>query len=351
MIIKNNQDKKENSLIKMSKKILFIALNVYHEQIIETYKSLGYEVIYENDKPNEGFLCKALTRYQVKLYMPALTDYYKRLFNKYKNEKFDFVLFLRGEFLTDEAMKYYREIFPNTRTVLYCWDSITNYPWIPARWKYFNEVYTFDRQDYLKHSSDLKFLPLFYSNDFKKKTNQDSRKDVLDKKYDYDICFIGTAHADRAKIMRSIQKQCEELGRPYYIYLYMPFEKNYYYNKLKNKDFKGIKKNDIHFKPLPYSEVNHIVDSSKCIVDIESPTQSGLTMRTIEMIGMHKKIITTNPDVINYDFYNENNVLIVDRKDFKVDFSFVDREYDELDDELYEKYSIKHWARVLAGEA
>ena len=37
------------------------------------------------------------------------------------------------------------------------------------------------------------------------------------------------------------------------------------------------------------------------------------------MIGLKKKLITTNKDIVNYDFYNSNNIMVVDRANFQID--------------------------------
>ncbi len=55
-----------------------------------------------------------------------------------------------------------------------------------------------------------------------------------------------------------------------------------------------MKKTDFIYKQLSITEMSEITDKSNIIVDLELSTQSGLTMRTIETHGMHKKLITTN---------------------------------------------------------
>lgn len=73
-------------------------------------------------------------------------------------------------------------------------------------------------------------------------------------------------------------------------------------------------------------------------------------MRTIEMIGLKKKLITTNKDIVNYDFYNENNILVVDRNNFKLDTDFINKPYQELDERIYKKYSLESWIKTLLEE-
>jgi hypothetical protein len=94
---------------------------------------------------------------------------------------------------------------------------------------------------------------------------------------------------------------------------------------------------------LPFEKLYKIYADSRCVIDIENKGQHGLTMRTIELLGLKRKLITTNKDIVNYDFYNENNILIIDRKNPVIDESFFEKPYVMLSDEMYEKYSLKSW--------
>ena len=46
---------------------------------------------------------------------------------------------------------------------------------------------------------------------------------------------------------------------------------------------------------------------------------------------------------MNYDFYNENNILIIDRENPVIDQNFIDLPYELLPNEIYEKYSLSSW--------
>ena len=74
---------------------------------------------------------------------------------------------------------------------------------------------------------------------------------------------------------------------------------------------------------LPSEQLTAKLKQSKTVVDIQHPKQSGLTMRTIEMLGANKKMITTNADIQNYDFYHPNNICIVDRNNVVVPPEFI----------------------------
>ena len=101
------------------------------------------------------------------------------------------------------------------------------------------------------------------------------------------------------------------------------------------------------FKSLSKLDVLNVIGKSKSIIDIQHPLQPGLTMRTIEIIGAKKKLFTTNKDVENYDFYNRNNIFIINRNEPKLDFSFLKKDYEDIDETIYEKYSLSSWIRTI----
>ena len=57
--------------------------------------------------------------------------------------------------------------------------------------------------------------------------------------------------------------------------------------------------------------MDEIVTNSKCVLDSAQANQNGLTIRVIEMLGAKKKIITTNEDVVNYDFYRPKMFMYI----------------------------------------
>ena len=107
--------------------------------------------------------------------------------------------------------------------------------------------------------------------------------------------------------------------------------------------FRGVKKSEVHFQMLSFEQLYKVYSDSRCIVDVENPGQHGLTMRSIETIGLKRKFITTNKDIVNYDFYNPNNIMVIDRIKPVVDVSFFEKPYEELPCDIYEKYSLKNW--------
>lgn len=320
------------------KRILLIMCSGYSDGIISQMKQMGANVDYLNDKPNDGFICKALGRLQIHLYLSYIEKYYSRQIKRLQNNRYDYILIIRGEYTPIPTIIKLKQKFKNAKMILYMWDGIENYPTIIRKWRYFDKVLTFDRVDYEKYKNKIGFLPLFYYNAYLPINNI-----ATDEKYKYDLCFIGTAHDDRIKIIKKIMGDCARNGNKCFSYFYMPHKLVYLKYKFTSKYFKNVKMSDVSFIQIPFKDLYKIYSESRCILDVENKGQHGLTMRSIEMLGLKRKLITSNKDIANYDFYNENNILIIDRKNPAIDQHFINLPYELLPNDIYEKYSLANW--------
>jgi hypothetical protein len=321
-----------------NKKVLLISLKYFSHEIINELNYLGADVTHIVDKPMEFFFTKAFGRLNLWPYTLIIRRYYLNAIKNLKNTNFYFILVLRGEYTPKSALQLLKRIYPNSKLILYMWDSLKKYKKIVKKWNLYDKIWTFDRIDYNKHRNKINFLPLFYYSSFLVSNNTN----IL-----YDLAFIGTAHNDRITILNQIKKYCDQNGLSYYFYLFLPHKLLYYTNKLTNRHYFGVKASNINYRLLPLEEVYSIYSRSKCIIDIQSPNQTGLTMRTIEIIGLKKKLITTNEDIINYPFYSSQNIQIINRKKPFVDLDFLKKPHVELQTEIYEQYSLSNWLITL----
>lgn len=99
------------------------------------------------------------------------------------------------------------------------------------------------------------------------------------------------------------------------------------------------------------SEIRDVFLNSKAVIDIQHPEQTGLTMRSIEMLGLNKKLITTNVDIRNYDFFNGNNIVVINRSNPSVPDDFIDANYIKPNGNVVSKYSIQSWlSSIFSGK-
>ena len=129
--------------------------------------------------------------------------------------------------------------------------------------------------------------------------------------------------------------------------------KDYRLDTLKNvaKFFKQ-NKFDYHFYVMDKQDIEDelITFFSKRMDNktVVNHIQDGLTFRVFEAIGYHKKLITTNKDIKTYDFYNSNNIYVIDDvKNISIPLSFFETDYEEIPKQIVEKYMLKNWVTTI----
>lgn len=324
------------SLLKGKKILLFTTKFFGYElEICKELKKLGAIVKYYDERNNASSVEKILIRKMHWLMDRKIYKYYKRITDIEKEFMPDYVLFISPEALNKKSIIYMKEKFEKTQFILYMWDSMEN---INAKriYKYFTRCFSFDPNDCQKY--DLIFRPLFFIESFEKESN--------DNKCEYDFTFIGSIHSDRAKILNNLRKQFEEKKLKFYYYLYIPGKLMLFIRLLLDRNLRQLIRY-VHITAISKDEVSKIAAQSNYIIDINHPKQIGLTMRTIEMLGSHKKILTTNDNIKKYDFYNPSNQLIISRKDNHVNLENIINGFDTIKNEIYNKYKISSWIKEL----
>lgn len=121
----------------------------------------------------------------------------------------------------------------------------------------------------------------------------------------------------------------------------------YYKMKLQNKNLRGTSIRDFRFTPLDKNSLLELYRKSRTVIDIQHPKQTGLTMRCIETVGAKRKLITTNPHIKEYDFYNKNNILVIDREKPVIPPEFLKLPYRKIPSEIYRQYRIDYWLQTI----
>lgn len=321
----------------INRKILFFAPKFfnYEIEIKKKLEQLGAQVDFYDERMNPTNLDKVIIRLKKDLLKIRIKKYYSEIIEKSKKNNYDYILFISPETITKELLEKFRESQKNSKFILYMWDSIKNKKNVQEIVDCFDSHFSFDKSD-CEVDNRFRFRPLFYLDEYSK---------LAAKSYDkkYDISFIGTVHSDRYEVIKLIKKQAISNGLNINFFVYFPSKAMYLVKKLFDRSYKNTEIKDFNFESISKEKVLDIISNSKVILDIQHPKQVGLTMRTIEMLGMKKKLITTNKNIEKYDFYNFNNINIIDRNNPVLDLDFIRNEYKEIDTDIYTKYSIENW--------
>lgn len=315
------------------KKVLYIAPRFfgYEAEIKSELIRQGAEVSFLLDRPFDSPFLKAMTKVYRGSVIGAADKYYKQGISKFAGLSFDYIFVVNGQTLSKETLVSWKKLYPTAKFVLYMWDSFGNRKWAVDNLQFFDHAFTFDANDAEKYN--INFRPLFFSSGFEKLQQKD---------FSYDISFIGTAHTDRYSVISAVNKGLPVGARKFW-YLYLQAKWVYWIYFFTNSGFRKSRISDFEFNSISKTKVQSVFDQSKVILDIEHPKQIGLTIRTLETLGARKKLITTNSSVKAYDFYNENNICVVDRRNPIIPQRFFETPYQDVNSEIFNRYRLEGW--------
>lgn len=238
-------------------------------------------------------------------------------------QKQDAILIIKGDNLSVATLK---KIKQNTDyLVTFLNDSMARYPRMKRVYPYFDKVYSFDPDDVAKNN--FNFISNYIYFDIEN-TNP--------KKVEHTVFNISSLDK-RSKTMPQFASYFQQRNIDYKLIAF---------SKDTSKELEDL---NIECTTKTYSleSVLELVKKSDILLDLQRPNQKGLSFRVLEGIGLNKKIITTNTDVKNYDFYNPNNIAIVDSNDISIPDTFFTTPYETLDPKIVKKYHISSWVNEI----
>lgn len=284
--------------------ILFVGpkFNGYEKTITNTLKkSYRYnKVLFIQDCPlRSAHLFALLYNFIPSLKLLLVKYHNNKIFNYIQKNSIDYLFILKGEFILSETIQLIRESYPNIKIIIYQWDSIKNNPHAKDLVKLADTSYTFDPID--AQNMQISYLPLFSS-----WKEAGINQTEYEKSIKYDILSIGGYRGHRIPYVNAMKEFCEQNVLTYKFHNYENF-----LSFLKNRKKLNIKLSDVSFSRISYKKYYNLLLESKAVLDIQSPLQNGLTMRTMETLSLNKKLITTNKNILKEPFYNKQYIYVI----------------------------------------
>ena len=275
-------------------KILLIMSHFYgyETSIVETLRRLEYSVCYlDYFGPIKYTHANAVLGNTI-----SNTLFEKRIFCKLKKlplEEFDYLLVIRGTTLIGAHLDYIVSRNPNMTKILYQWDAISKYNYLPIASK-FDKVFTFEKEDAQKYG--FIHLPLFC--DIKSPTSERRQETI-------DLLLIGIYQEDRYREALRLYELSKEYNLIFKCRIYIPFTS--FLRQLIRGHF--ISLSICRFTPINRKALADLYSRSNVFVDVIPSSQMGLSMRSIECYGMNKKLITSNYDAFkDYELLHDMEV-------------------------------------------
>lgn len=317
------------------KKILLYMTDFYgyNELLINEFNKQGYEVTWFLDKvflsPIERVYSKLFKSYKKNKYQ----KYFDGSIKKIRGRKFDLILIIfGGSFFLPSHIDTLRKEFSNTAILYYAWDSVKNFPAIADLIMSSDVSFTFDASDALSYNAN--FLPLFYVPTCSK-----------NKKINYDVSAVMSFYIEKKNSFLSIvSKLPKEVNKSFYLKI----RDKMYMKRIRHKckEFYQDYYSFLKLDSLTHSECLNYFSNSKAVIDCPLPGQVGLTMRTFEVLSLKRKLITTNQNISQYDFYTPENIFIINEDIKEIPIEFFHTPFNE-DYSLGEEYSISSFVRKI----
>lgn len=272
------------------------------------------------DKKRNYFFQDICDKYNVQEMYGLRTD--KKLYSKLSKkgiyilgkwkrdiEKYDEVILFESLY-NERVAKYIKRKNPNCRLILFFWNTImdkTRKKYLKD--EYIDEFWTFDPKDAEKYGINLNSQ--FYTKTIK----------LNEKPKEIDVLFLGR-NKGRKEFLLDLESKLNAKG----INTNIMITEN-------AKDF------------VCFNEYLENIEKSKVILDIVIEGQAGLTLRCMESLFFKRKLITNNKEVMKYEFYNPNNIFILEKDNFEKINEFINSKYKDIDFKIVDYYDIENWLK------
>ena len=232
-----------------------------------------------------------------------------------KKNFYDVIFTIRPDLLNTSTLRFLKSKTSSLEAFYY--DSTRRFPDKIPIIPYFDRVYTYDRLDAEKYS--LKFLTNYIY--------AESKNQNLEYKF-----FNISTFDYRFKAIEKLAEYLESKGWTKKILVLGG-------DNLESKYLTVIN------EQIPVDAVTELIKQSKIIIEVQRKEQIGLSFRVFEALGHRKKLVTTNADIVNYDFYHPQNMLVVDENNIHIPEDFVNSPYVEVDDSILDYYRLENWVK------
>lgn len=317
--------------------LITVPMSGYELEIINSLERKGFKVDYfkegsKIDRKHIGLghriLRSLVNEYHLFFLKLLLENIEKKIYqNHIENLAHDYsCVFDFGGKATETCLKLLKNKY-KCDFVIYLWDDLKHFDTSHNVLNYFDKKYIFNN-GYIESQAGFKYRPNFFAEVFK----YNNEEKVID------IFYKGSARNKyRAEVLQRISNELQNYNLDISLYSKGSYFQNYF--KFPNRKYfnQWCKDEYLDIELMAYK-----AKRSKVLLDITYAGQVGLGLRPIEAIAANCKLITTNSNISNYDFYNDRNIFYL-KKDFsniKDIKNFVDSPFYPYDSSVKFKYSI-----------
>lgn len=98
---------------------------------------------------------------------------------------------------------------------------------------------------------------------------------------------------------------------------------------------------------IPYTHYMEMALQSRCLVEIVHTGDTSCTLRPLEAMAIHRKLLTNNPAVRNYSFFRHQNIFILGEDDISRLPEFLHSPFEPLPSDVVDSYDVNSWVDIF----
>lgn len=219
---------------------------------------------------------------------------------------------------TARYLNWLRKTYPDKRIILWMWNRVSD----PSRFRGADpgvEIWSYDPQDCKTYG--YRHNTQFFFDDLAALADEDAGPG------DGSVLFVGR---DKSRLQR-IGALSEELkaaghGLKTHVVPQLPF------------GFDNVLRTPF----IPYAENVRLVRTASAVLDLPAHSSCGLSLRVMEALFFNRKLITANSAVKDTDFYDPDNILVLDEGRISLE-EFLSRPCRPVDRQIRDRYLLSSW--------
>jgi hypothetical protein len=222
-----------------------------------------------------------------------------------------------------------------SRLITYLYDSLDRVVVDKEKLDLFDKIFSFDIADVEKYGfeklTNYIYLP------FCSEENQNPEMDLF---------YITSYDNKRVEFIKLLTRRLLQLKSRFKIIV---IGKKGWKHQLKNAFIKIPENLHIIFsiKKISHKKLPRYYKNSRALLDLTRENQYGLSFRVFEAMALEKKIITDNELIKRYDFYNPQNILVLNETCSNLEKSFFETPYEKVPEEIYYSYTLNYWIKKV----
>lgn len=218
-------------------------------------------------------------------------------------------------------------VFPHlkkgVKSSIWIWDILDTKPFLRDKLDVLRKlnipINTFDPQEAVKYN--LTYIPQVYN--FKHPRVLDPENAIIESCDCYYLGFVNTDY--RKRIIEEVSSLFLQHGLTFYQH--------------------SVNKGGCSY--ISYLQNLDNLTQCKVLLELNNEGQSGPTMRAMEALSYHKKLITNNKYIRSFDFYNKNNIFILGEDNPDKLREFICSPYVDVPFEIIDKYDVNSWIKKM----